>query len=138
MRPNRNTARPIAALVPLAGLVLAACASTPTLTPQDAIGQANARLAQAQRHYTEDYAAPTLKQARKKITAAHKALADERPGQARDLAEEADLSVQLAIVQARAARNTANRKHVQRQVDKMKQLAIPPAGTATHTPGGLQ
>lgn len=134
MRPIRNPVRPITGLVPLAALVLAACAATPTVTPKAAIDQAEAQLRQAQRHYVEDYASPLLKQARAKVQAAHKALADKQDQHARDLAEEAGLSVQLAVLRASAARNTANRKHVQRQVDKMKQLAVPPASADTAGP----
>lgn len=118
-------------LAPMVALVLVACAGTPVVTPAQAIQQAATQLDQAQRHYVEDYDSPTLKQARAKLAAAHKALAAQQPKHARALAQEADLSIELATIQAQASRNTANRKHVQRQVDTLEQLSHePPAGGA--------
>lgn len=103
--------------------ILAACASTAKMQPSDAVQQAAQVLQRASEQHVDDYAAPTLKLARAKYAASRKTLQGPKPQQASMLAQEAIASTRLATIQAVAARATANRLTVQRQLDNMQQLA---------------
>lgn len=103
--------------------VLAACSSTPDVTPQGAVNIAVAQLNDAQRHYVSDYDPQALRQAREKLAEARKALGGEDPQQARDLAQESVLLVQVGTIKAELARTIANRDKVQRHIDALKALA---------------
>ncbi len=92
------------------------------MQPSDAVQQAAQVLQRASEQHVDDYAAPTSKLARAKYAAARKALQVPKPQQASMLAQEAIASTWLATIQAVAARATANRLTVQRQLDNMQQL----------------
>lgn len=103
--------------------ILAACASAAKMQPSDVVQHAAQVLQRASEQHVDDSAAPTLKLARAKYAAARKALQGPQPQQASMLAQEAIASTRLATIQAVAARATANRLTVQRQLDNMQQLA---------------
>lgn len=114
--------RPLLLPVLLLSGFLAACASTPRITPGDAVQQAAQALQTAAEQHVDDYAAPELKIARNKYAAAHKALQKQQSQRAIELAKEAIACTQLASTQAEGARATANRMIVQRQIDKIEKL----------------
>lgn len=100
--------------------VLSGCIHTPAATPKQLVDYAAAQVQQARHHYVEDYDPENLKLARAKISAGYRAVSDDKPDQAKAFAEEAELTVQLAELRAKAARAGANRKHTQRQIDALQ------------------
>jgi len=120
--------------VPLLALLLCAavsgCANTPPTPPEDVVRQTGDMLQRASELHFDDYAAPAMRLARSKYQAAQTQLLGKTPKQATTLAEEAQACVQLASVQASAARATANTLALRRQIDRLRALANPDAGSA--------
>lgn len=106
--------RPLIALTVAAG-VLAGCAGTPAFSPRDRLALARQTLLAARAAHVEDYAAPTLRQARRDYQAAQRALAAGRDQATADLAQLSWLYSRLALLQARIARARANRLQLDRQ-----------------------
>lgn len=121
MHQTHSLIRPLIWLGPILGLLVAGCIHTPKVTSAQLIDYAATQVQNARHHYVQDYDPETLKQAEEKIDAARKAAANDKPDRAKALVQEAELSVQLAELHAKAARTTANRKHVERQIKTLQQ-----------------
>lgn len=106
--------------------VLAGCVTTPAATPRDRVALAEQALLAARRAHVEDYAAPTLRKARREYQGARRALAAGHGQDAADLAQISSLYSRLALLQARIARARANRLQLERRPAEPGSTAAPP------------
>ena len=96
---------------------LGACATTP---PDPAIlDNARNAIAQAEAADAEEYAPIELRYARERLADAEVALNNERPDEARRLAEQSEIEAQLALARTRAA---LARAELQRKQDDLEQI----------------
>lgn len=103
-----------------AGLMLAACASTPP-APNDALQEADRAIARAEEARVADYASLELTQARDKLVAARAAVQNEQMDQARQLAEQAKLDAELATAKAESARAKSVNAEMQKNIETLRQ-----------------
>lgn len=105
----------------LAGAMLLALMTACATTPPDPSILDNARnaIAQAEAAECEKYAPIELRYAQERFQAAGQALENERPDEARRLAEQAEIEAQLALARTRAA---LARAELQRKQEDLEQV----------------
>lgn len=105
----------------LAGATLLALLSACATTPPDPTLLDNARnaIAQAESANAEEYAPIELRYARERLQSAAAALENDRPDDARRLAEQSEIEAQLALARTRAA---LARAELQRKQDELEQV----------------
>ncbi|MDX1542256.1 MAG: DUF4398 domain-containing protein [Geminicoccaceae bacterium] len=105
-------------------LLLAACASTPP--PEGELRAAEVAVGEAVEADAGVHAPALLQQARDKLARAKQAVDDERPVEARRLAEQAAVDAQLAEARARAEVATGHLREVRQGVDGLRDAPIDP------------
>ncbi len=105
-----------------AGVALLALVSACATTPPDRSILENARNAieQAESARAEEYAPIELRYADERLASATKALDDDRPEDARRLAEQAEIEAQLALARTRAALARAELQTKQEDLEQVR------------------
>lgn len=106
--------------------LLAACASTPTNKPDDALTKAQYAISQAQQNGADKYAPLPLYKANQKLDAAKQLARKQSPSEedytrARRLAEEAAADAQFAQARAQAKQAQQQSKEAQESVQTLRQ-----------------
>lgn len=107
-------------IVLAAVLMVAGCASPPPV-PHAALQSAEQAISHAERARVGEYAAKELADARTKLSAAHSAAHDQEMVLARRLAEQAQLTAELSIAKAEAAKAKETNDEIREGIDVMKQ-----------------
>jgi electron transfer flavoprotein alpha subunit len=115
-----QVAQPRLAIAALALLALAGCASAPE-APTESLRAAEMAIAHAEQARVADYAAPELGTARRLLSAARDAVADEEMALAWRLAEQSRANAELAYAKAEAAKAAAVNEEMQKSIDALKQ-----------------
>lgn len=97
--------------------LVAACATTPP--DPSMLNNARDAIAQAEAADAEEYAPIELRYARERLDGAAQALENDRPDDARRLAEQAEIEAQLALARTRAA---LARAELQRKQEDLEQV----------------
>lgn len=97
--------------------LITACATTPP--DPSMLNNARNAIAQAEASQAEEYAPIELRYARERLQGATQALENDRPDDARRLAEQAEIEAQLALARTRAA---LARAELQRKQEDLKQV----------------
>ncbi|WP_376691461.1 DUF4398 domain-containing protein [Wenzhouxiangella sp. EGI_FJ10409] len=106
----------------IAGAALLALLSACATTPPDPSILDNARNAieQAESAQAEEYAPIELRYANERLASARQALENERPDDARRLADQAEIEAQLAVARTRAALARADLQRKQEDLDQIR------------------
>lgn len=99
-------------------LALAACVTTPV--DESTIDNARDALEQAVSAGAEEYSPLELRFARERIEAAELALSEDRPGDARRMADQAEIEAQLALARTRAAKKRATLADKEAQLEQLR------------------
>lgn len=107
----------------LAGTALFALVAACATTPPDPSLLDNARnaIAQAEEANAGEYAPIELRYAHERLDAAARALENERPDDARRLAEQAEIEAQLALARTRAALARAELQRKQEDLEQVRE-----------------
>lgn len=97
--------------------LIAGCATTPP--DSSLLDNARAAIEQAEAADAEEYAPIELRYANERLAAADQALENDRPDDARRLAEQAEIEAQLALARTRAA---LARAELQRKQEDLEQI----------------
>lgn len=98
--------------------LLAACATTPP--DPSMLDNARGAIAQAESAKAGEYAPIELRYAHERLQQASQALENERPDDARRLAEQAEIQAQLALARTRAALARAELQRKQEQLEQVR------------------
>lgn len=114
--PMMNMTRLLAGTALLA--LVAACATTPP--DPSMLDNARDAIAQAEGANAGEYAPIELRYARERLQQAGQALENDRPDDARRLAEQAEIEAQLALARTRAALARAELQRKQEQLEQVR------------------
>lgn len=101
-----------------AAMLIAGCATTPP--DRSFLNDAGNAIEQAARAGADDYSPLELRFARERLELAELQLGQDKPDQARRLADEAEIEAQLALARTRAARTRAELADRQRELEQLR------------------
>lgn len=117
---NRNKTYRHIAIAAMAMLTLASCASAPK-APDQALQAAEMAITTAEQARAADYAAPQLREARDKLSAARTAVRDEEMERALHLAQESRANAELAAAKTEAIKAQAVNDEMKKSTETLKQ-----------------